>query len=505
MTQKIDDRINWYTEFITAAANKGSTIDESESNAKAAMRYLCQNDLFYLMVYGLNRHDISHPWLFDRCMEIQKDPNEHLDLWAREHCKSSLITYGKTIQDILCNPEITVGIFSHTKSIARSFLRQIKYELETNEFLKSLFPDILWQNPRADCIKAGVSWSDEKGITVIRKSNPKESTVESSGLVDGQPTSKHYSLLVYDDIVTLESVSTPEQIQKTTNALLLSYNLGAHGGHRRFIGTRYHANDTYSDIINKGTVVPRIYPAEIDGVPQLLTREVLDTKRRDFGPYVYSCQMLQDPLADNAQGFKKEWRRFYRNYVNTSDMNVYIVVDPANSKKQSSDYTSIFVVGLSPDNNYYILDIVRDRLNLTERTEELFRLHEKWKPISVGYERYGMQSDIQHIHYVMDQKGYHFNIIELAGRTSKIDRIRTLIPVFEQGRMWFPENITKINYEGRAENLVDVFFDSEYLTFPVLSHDDMLDCLARILDEALNAVSPIVGRTMIPRQKRAMR
>jgi hypothetical protein len=84
----------------------------------------------------------------------------------------------------------------------------------------------------------GNNWSEDKGITVKRKSNPKESTIEAHGLVGGQPTSKHFSLLVYDDVVTLESVTSPEMIQKTTDAWAISLNLGAHGGKRRYIGTR---------------------------------------------------------------------------------------------------------------------------------------------------------------------------------------------------------------------------------------------------------------------------
>jgi hypothetical protein len=135
-------------------------------------------------------------------------------------------------------------------------------------------------------------------------------------LVDGQPTSKHYDKLVYDDVVTDKSVTTPEMMQKTTDALALSYNLGARNGVRRFIGTRYHFNDTYGTVTARGTVKVRKYPATkdgtVDGEPVFLTREKLAEKRRDFGPYVFGCQMLQDPTADETQGFKEPWLRTTR-------------------------------------------------------------------------------------------------------------------------------------------------------------------------------------------------
>ena len=77
------------------------------------------------------------------------------------------------------------------------------------------------------------------------------------------------------------------------------------------------------------------------------------------------------------------------------------------------------VIGMAPDNNYYLLDAVRDRLNLTQRTKMLFHLHRKWQPKSVGYERYGMQSDVEHIQYIMEQENYRFNIVELGGKLAQ--------------------------------------------------------------------------------------
>jgi len=295
-----------YSEIHIAAEREGN------DQLKLVMRQLSKTDLFYLLTVTLARKDINRDWLFDRCNEVQDQPDGYLDLWAREHYKSTIITFGLTIQDILRDPEITIGIFSHTKPIAKSFLRQIKNELETNERLKYLFSEIFYSDPKSQA----PTWSEDKGITVIRKGNPNAATVEAWGLVDGQPTSKHYQLCVYDDVVTEKSVSTPEMIQKVTNSWALSLNLGAQGGCVRYIGTRYHFNDTYAEIMRRETATPRIHPATDDGKPTgepvFLTREQLDKKRRDQGPYIFACQQLQDPKADNVQGFVLSWLRFLR-------------------------------------------------------------------------------------------------------------------------------------------------------------------------------------------------
>jgi phage terminase large subunit-like protein len=475
---------------LTRAQSNEMYLKALEDNDEDALREFCLNDLFFLLTIGCKRKDINKDWLYDRCREVEADPDGYLDLWAREHYKSTIITFGLSIQNILNNPDITIGIFSHTRPIAKDFLKQIKTEFEQNTFLKSLFPDILYANPEKESPK----WSLDAGIRVKRKTNPKEETVEAWGVVDGQPTGKHFLLLIYDDLVTIESVNTPDQIKKTTMSLQLSYNLGAQGGKRRFIGTRYHSNDTYKAIIQLGTVTPRIKPAtdngKVDGNSVFLPPEILAEKRRDFGSYVFVCQMLQDPVADNAMGFKEEWLRYYKKLDSTAGWNIYLIVDPANKKKKTSDYTVMEVIGLSPDQNYYLLDAVRDRMNLTERTAKLFELHRKWKPTKTGYEQYGMQSDIEHIEYVMEQENYRFSITEMGGTLAKSDRILKLVPIYEQHRFYMPESLFYIDYEKKRVDYIKSFLDEEYLVFPVSSHDDMMDCRARILDPSLGAKFP---------------
>ncbi len=482
----------------------------AERGGVAALRLmraaLGRRDLFYLLTRLLGRGDLRHPWLFARCREVQAAPDGRLDLWAREHGKSSIITFGQTVRDILRNPEITVGIFSHTRPVAKDFLGQIKFEFEHNDLLRQCYPDVLWKNPR---VQAPV-WSLDKGIVVRRKNNPKEATVEAWGLVDGQPTGKHFALIVYDDVVTRESVTTPEMIAKVTEAWALSLNLGARGGKRRYIGTRYHSNDTYRAIMERGAAVPRIHPATCDGgaggEPVLLSSAVLREKRAAMGVHVFGCQMLLDPRADVARGFQEKWLRFWRPgdgaFAGTAHLNRYIVVDPAGSRKKNSDYTVILVVGLGPDKNWYLVDGVRDRLNLSGRAEALFRLHRAYAPLAVGYEQYGMQADVEFIEAEQERRNYRFTITPLGGSVPKADRIMALGPYFEQGRFYLPARCPFADHEGRWHDLVREFID-EYLAFPVTSHDDMLDCLARILEPRLGAEFPMPAEAFYAASHRA--
>lgn len=462
------------------------------------IRYLARTDLFFLLVYCCGRSDIFHPWLLARCQEIQANPNGYLDLWAREHYKSTLITFGLTIQDILSSHgdapldkwggrEVTFGIFSFNRPIAKAFLRQIKLELETNELLKDLFPDVLYANPR----KQSPKWSEDDGIVVKRKGNVKESTVEAWGLIDGMPTSKHYFIRVYDDLLTHDSSRSMAAIEKTSAAWENSINLGASGGYERYAGTRYHYNDTYSLMLRRKVVTPRIYtPYDDDGNPLLKTQAELDKKRAAMGTYTWACQMLQDPNKDDKIGFKLDWIKHYESN-SFSNMNLYLLCDPANSKKKKSDYTVMCVIALGMDHNYYLIDMVRDKLTLSERSKQYIYFHQRYRPKVSAYEEYGMQADVSYIKEKMEESNYRFTIKPVGGNLSKVDRIRKLIPIFEEGRFYLPKKLYKTDFEKKSQDLIKQFLEDEYETFPVGLHDDMLDCMARILDNEVGASFPI--------------
>ena len=454
------------------------------------IRVLVCADLYYLLVRCCKRVDMLNEFAFARCREVEANPDGHLDLWAREHFKSSIITFGLTIQDILKDPETTFGIFSHTRPIAKAFLRQIMRELESNKTLHAAFPDVLW----GEDVRQAPKWSEDDGIIVKRASNPNEATIEAWGLVDGQPTSKHFKKLLYDDVVVAGSVTSPEMIAKTMTEMERSYNLGTTPGVKRGAGTRWHFNDAYRTVIDRGTLIAREHPGRAGGTEEgesvFWSDEIHQQKRRDMGPYTYAAQILLNPKADAMQGFKREWLRHYSKLSHLDRMNNYILVDAANSKRKESDYTAIWVIGLAVDGNYYALDLVRDRLNLTERTDRLFTLHRKWKPKQVRYERYGLMADIEHIKARQESETYRFDVTEVAGVTSKDDRIKRMLPIFEAGRFYLPKSIHVTDWQKNVVDLVHSFIEEEYYPFPTCLHKDMLDALARIAEPDLKLVWP---------------
>jgi phage terminase large subunit-like protein len=235
-----------------------------------------------------------------------------------------------------------------------------------------------------------------------------------------------------------------------------------------------------------------------------MTQEALDKKRRVQGPFVFGSQMLLDPVADKTMGFMMEWlvKGDTDYHAAMGSLWRFILVDPASrkphsvSKAKKNDYTSMWVIGYGADEKYRVLDMRRDKMNLTKRTNTLIELHQKWKPGLVGYEDYGMQADIEHIQHVQKEKVYEFEITPIGGKMKKELRILRLVPLFENGyksvqdggdgipksRIILPTSCNQIDYEGRNRDLVKDFIEQEYTAFPVLKHDDMMDCLARIID-----------------------
>ncbi len=219
--------------------------------------------------------------------------------------------------------------------------------------------------------------------------------------------------------------------------------------------------------------------------PELMGMKEIDAMKRTLGPYNFAGQYMQSPSPTGGGDFRLEWLNYYKGKIPHDTMNIYITVDPADAKGKNSDFTCMCVLGLGSDENIYLLDMIRDKMNLRERQIKLFELHSKYKPKAVLYEKYGKDGDIAAINEAMDYNNYRFSITEVAGRMSKNQRIERLVPWFADGRIWLPETLIRANYEGKMIDVIDEFVNQEYLVYPVGNHDDAMDAMSRLFDTNL--------------------
>lgn len=290
--------------------------------------------------------------------------------------------------------------------------------------------------------------------------------------------------------------------------------------------------DTYRTIIERGGITPRLYPVTEDGTPDgkpvFLTQAEVDKKKREMGSYTFACQLLLNPIAGSEQDLKTEWIRTYE--IRPMTLNVYILGDPADSKEKTSSNTAFAVVGVDAAMNKYLLDGACHKMNLRERWQMLKGLHRKWSQtpgiqlVKVGYEKYGMQADLQHFEQQMELEKYAFPIQEVNwtrdGINVKDDRIRRLVPDLESWRFFWPyqgdetsvqrkaraagqeflvsQPIKRKNHEGRIYNLVEWVVANEYTLFPATTQKDFLDALSRLYD--MDPKPPIIydERELVP-------
>lgn len=201
----------------------------------------CKWDLRSLCtaVLGMRKWDDNlHGWVQRALDEPGK---EKLFLLPRGHLKTSIITVGWSIQQMLRNPNVRILINNAVWENARTILSQIAGYLTTKSYLKDLYGEFKGPSCR---------WNqDQLEILQRSKGTIKEPTFDTSG-VEAAKTGQHYDIIINDDIVVRENVTTAEQIEKVMNFHRDCYALLDPGGIIIDVGTRWAMNDVYGQIIN---------------------------------------------------------------------------------------------------------------------------------------------------------------------------------------------------------------------------------------------------------------
>ncbi|OGP65288.1 MAG: hypothetical protein A3K22_05885, partial [Deltaproteobacteria bacterium RBG_16_42_7] len=452
-------------------------------------RSLVLNDLWFIVYFVMGVKPANHPFVVGVAQDVENGPRTGtLDIWAREHYKSSIITIAETLQYHLRNPEHCSGLFSYVRPVAKAFLRSIKILCENSDLLKACFPDVLWQNPMSEAPK----WSEDDGLIFKRKSFArKESTVEGWGLIEGMPTSKHFDRRIYDDIETFDIADSADMLNKCFEKFEMSDNLGMDGGIERVNGTFYNHNGPLKRIMDKKDIngnpmyLTRIKPATHDGTLSgravLLSEERLAKLKMSI---TFNSQQLCDPTPKGTQLLNSSMLQ----YISIVDipLNLYkfMMVDPAGDGKDS---WGIFVCGVEPvvdeigASNVYILDCIIDNMSVSSAIETVAKMYMRNGIIEqIGVEKVGLSTMEVHVANTLNKQGRRVSIedktlvlLKPAGR-SKVSRIENAIAWPLLNSKISISDYVPISYRTRLKQEMD--------EFPFGKHDDGIDALSYLYD-----------------------
>lgn len=458
----------------------------------ATFKQLILTDLFFLIYFVMKVDVANHPFVVEACKEVELGPKtKTLELWAREHFKSTILTTAEVVQKLLKDPEKRFGIFSHTRPIAKGFLRGIKLLLESSELLKECFPEVLYMNPHAESPK----WSEDDGLIVKRKGFPREASIEAWGLLEGMPTSKHFTDRIYDDIETADNVENPDIVRKLINKFDLSQNLGTLDGTERIIGTYYshqgvlkyinEKKNIHGDLIYQTRLKPATDDGTANGIPVLLSEEKMDELRAN--EYAFNCQQLLNPTPTGQKKLDATLLHEIEHDLIPRDVFKFMIVDPAGDDTTGKgDAWGILMLGVEPQTDdigaskVYIMDACISPMRVTEAIDEITRMYLRSGVImQMGVEKSGISTTEMHIATALEKHGRHLStenenlvILKPAGR-KKIARI--------EGAIAWPLLNNKIFISNKVKSVYADRLRDEMEKFPFW-HDDGLDALSYLYD-----------------------
>lgn len=441
-------------------------VPEIQKACKTSLYFLCTQMLKY------KDWDIVHD---DLEKFLVRPSTKKALLIPRDHLKTSIVTIGKSIQFILNNPNVRILIANQIWDFSRRILSEIKGHLSANSDLPKLFGEF-----KSD------SWTSDYVVVKGRTKSLKEPTIMTTG-VEAETTGGHYDKIFLDDLMGIQNCQTPDLRNKAKRFRRSMIDLLEPGGEIIEIGTRWHLDDTFSEIfeneakyydvmvrqiVEDGKLIfPKKFNKQFDTVKKnwvsvdFPCMDYVDHLRASKTPAEFSAQYMNNPVDEQNQIIKKDMFKYYDRRPDR--LFVSMTIDPAISEKQSADYFAINVSGMDENYNIYVLDTLKGHWKVSDQIDNIFTMYEKWKPSVIGLETVAYQKALKAwIEEKMRNRNVYFPITELSrsSNETKEFRIKALEPFYREGKIFHAKWMKTL--------------EEELITFPKGKHDDEIDALA---------------------------
>lgn len=409
------------------------------------------------------------------------DNQASMDLAPRGHGKSTIGDVDFCITKVLRNPDIRIMIGSKTQTQASAFLKEIRTHFEQNVNLIRIFGD--WKKSRDNV------WNDKEFTVNRRTVIKKEATVSALG-ASGAVVSKHFDIIIGDDLVGFENARTEAQRKVLKEWFYSSlYPTLEPDGEIHILGTRYSPMDLYEDLIKSKNYKVNVQQAitvkdgqEVSLWESKFSLEKLRSIREEAGLIIFNMQYQNNTELAKGKIFKYRYFKHFEEYEVDYALNrvrvkvldaqgvpfwipvrIYMGADLAISEDETSnnDYFVLTVIGVDKNKNVYVLDYLKERLSFNAQLNAIldygrnkFPMVERIGVETVQYQK-SLAQEIRRLSLLP--------VINIQTSKDKVTRAMRRSALFENGKVWF-----RIGMDDLEECL---------LLFPEVDHDDLFDGL----------------------------
>lgn len=323
------------------------------------------------------------------------------------------------------------------------------------------------------------------------------------------------SMFLFDDIIKSEADAASPVIMKKLHSMIYSDATRALGSKGKVIAvnTPFNKKDPIYSALESGIWTPICLP--------ICEKISLDLKKEEYignWPQMHPYEKLMEEYEDAYYGdtlreFNQElmlrissnddrmikdkmiqW--FSRKTIRKALGNYTIVIttDFTASSSKKGDFSGIAVWAIGVDDNKFLIDLWLKKSTIQEQYDALFRLINKWssdgRVLEVGVEIDGQQqTNVFALEQMMLEKNYWFRFAKQKGASAtqkgirskaaggnKLERLKYMMPSFENGRMWFAEELKN------TPDMKELLEEYQYVTYKAIGskHDDGLDITSQL-------------------------
>jgi len=276
---------------------------------------------------------------------------------------------------------------------------------------------------------------------------------------------------VLDDLMSDTSAESPTMIQKINNTIYKAVSKALDPRHQKlvFLGTAFNAKDPLHVAVESGAWNVSVFPicehfpclkkdfrgAWEDRFPYEYVQEEY-MEAHDLGmPENFSQELMLRITSEEDRLLKDhniKWFSLKSLMSRRDSFNYYITTDFATGEDSKNDFSIVSVWALNSTGHLFWVDGVCVKQLMHKNINDLFRLVQKWNPLSVGIEVSGQQQGfVSIIEQAMEDRNIYFNLassgnsskpgIRPSNKVNKLTRFKHIVPWFKQGLVHLPEEL----------------------------------------------------------------